>query len=80
MDIGDYGSNADGAIFRKSLFGQAFIEGNLNIPGPKALPNFPEGGVVPRYIVADEAFPLCMDLMHAHFPGCQDYKDCQERK
>ena len=63
VDIGDYGNNAEGAIFRKSLFGQAFIEGKLDIPPPKALPNFPEGGLLPHCIVADEVFPLHMDLM-----------------
>lgn len=46
VDIGDYGSNADGAIFKRSAFGQAFMNGHLNIPAPKPLPNFPEGGVL----------------------------------
>ena len=45
-----------------SHFGQAFINGQLNIPGPKPLPNYPEGGVLPYCIVADEVFPLRMDF------------------
>ena len=63
MDIGNYGSNADGSIFKHSNFGQTFINGQLNIQDPKLLPNYPEGGVLPYCIVADEAFPLRMDLM-----------------
>ena len=35
----------------------------LDIPGPKRLPGYPEGGALPHCIVADEAFPLRMDLM-----------------
>ena len=66
IDVGDYGSNADGSIFRNSAFGQAFINGQLNVPGPAALPNFPEGGLLPHCIVADEAFPLRMDLMRPY--------------
>ena len=38
VDIGDYGSNADGSVFKNSLFGQAFVNGQLNIPPPKPLP------------------------------------------
>ena len=61
VDIGDYGSNADGAIFTRSAFGQALLDGELDLPGPKELPNYPEGGVSPHCIVADEAFPLRHD-------------------
>ena len=66
VDIGDYGSNADGSVFKRSEFGQAFMNDELNIPGPKQLPNFPEGGVLPHVIVADEAFPQRCDLMKPH--------------
>ena len=45
-DIGDYGSNADGSVFKNSLFGQAFVNGQLDIPPAKQLPNFPEGGIL----------------------------------
>ena len=38
-DIGDYGSQSDGAVFKNSHLGQQFINGQLDIPGPKALPN-----------------------------------------
>ena len=31
VDIGDYGSNADGSIFKNSWFGQAFSNGQLDL-------------------------------------------------
>ena len=70
VDIGDYGSNSDSGIFKSSLFGQALVNGELNLPGPKALPNYPEGGVLPYCFVVDEAFPLRLDLMKP-FPSCR---------
>ena len=63
MAIGDYGSNSNGGTFRNSKFGKAFMNNELGIPGPKTLDNWPEGGVLPHCIVADEAFPLRCDLM-----------------
>ena len=69
VDIGDYGSNADGSVFKNCLFGQALINGQLNIPPPKPLPHFPEGGPLPLVIVADEAFPLRVDLMRPYPRG-----------
>ena len=63
VDIGDYGSNSDSGIFKNSLFGQALVNGELNLPAPKALPNYPDGGVLPYCFVGDEAFPLRLDLM-----------------
>ena len=69
VDIGDYGSNADGAVFKNSTFGQAFINGQLNVPPHKHLPHFPEGGPLPHCFVADEAFPLRVDLMRPYPRG-----------
>ena len=66
VDIGDYGSNSDGGIFKNSKFGQAFMNNKLGIPGPKTLDNWPEGAVLPHCIVADEAFPLRCDLMRPY--------------
>ena len=63
VDIGEHGSNSDSGIFINSLFGQALINGELNLRGPKALPNYLEGGVLPYCFVGDEAFPLRLDLM-----------------
>ena len=66
VDIGDYGSNSDGGIFKISKFGQAFMNNELGIPGSKTLDNWPEEGVLPHCIVADEAFPLRCDLMRPY--------------
>ena len=66
VDVGQLGSNADGGVFRRSSFGQAFLNGELDIPPPKALPNAPEMGILPYYIVGDEAFPLRPDLMRPY--------------
>ena len=63
IDVGNYGSNGDSGIFKNSALGEAFTGNLLNIPGPKRLPGYPEGGALPHCIVADEAFPLRMDLM-----------------
>ena len=58
VDIGQLGSNADGGVFRRSSFGQAFLNGELDIPPPKGLPNAPDLGILPYCIVGDDAFPL----------------------
>ena len=49
VDIGDYGSQSDGAVFKNSNLGQAFVNGELDIPESKELTNYPEGGVLPYW-------------------------------
>ena len=66
IDVGEYGSNSDSSIFRSSHFGTRFLQGDLDVPAPKPLPNFPNQGALPHCIVGDEAFPLCMDLMRPY--------------
>ena len=66
VDIGDYGSNSDGGIFKNSKFGKAFMNNELGILGPKTLDHWPERGVLPHCIVADEAFPLRCCLMRPY--------------
>ena len=56
VDIGDCGSQSDGAVFKNSHLGEQFINGELHIPGSKALPNYPQGGVLPHCLVGDELF------------------------
>ena len=41
----------------------------LDIPPPKRLPGYPEGGALPHCFIADEAFPLRMDLMRPYPHG-----------
>ena len=50
VDIGDYGSNADGSIFQKLYFGQRFLTQDLDILDPKPLPGFIEGEPIPHCI------------------------------
>ena len=64
VDFGEYGSNSDTNVFKNSKFGKAFIAGKLGIPGPKPLPG--GGPVVPHCIVADEGFPLRLDMMRPY--------------
>ena len=39
VDIGDYGSNANGAIWSRSAFGQALEHGELDLPLPINMKN-----------------------------------------
>ena len=34
IDIGNYGSNADGQLFKKSEFGKAYMNTELDVPPP----------------------------------------------
>ena len=63
VDVGDYGSNADGAVFRKSAFGQRFLDNDMDVPPPKTILNAEHLGSLPYVIVADEAFPLKPNIM-----------------
>ena len=69
IDVGNYGSNGDSGIFKNSSLREAFTGQLLDIPGPKRLPGYPEGGALPHCIVADEAFSLRMDLMRPYPHG-----------
>ena len=66
IDVGNYGSNADGTMFSKSTFGQLYLSDQLDIPGPKPLPNAPQFGKLPHVIVADKAFPLKPNIMRPY--------------
>ena len=63
INIGDYGSNADGSVFKNCEVGKAFIHGDLDVPDPQPLPNYNVSGPIPFCFVGDKAFPLQADLM-----------------
>ena len=63
IDVGNYGSNADGQVFKRSEFGKAYMNGELDVPPPTSLLLYPASGPVPYCIVADEAFPLTPTIM-----------------
>lgn len=50
VDIGSFGRNSDGGIFKHSKLGKAITNGTLNIPNPEALPNDNELGPVPYFL------------------------------
>ena len=41
VDIGEYGSNSDNGIFKNSLFEQALISGELNLPWSQGFAQLP---------------------------------------
>lgn len=64
VDIGAYGSQSDGGIFKESLFGQKFDEDQFNIPRPQLL--IGTNIDLPYFLVADEAFPLKNYIMRPY--------------
>ncbi|XP_068082039.1 uncharacterized protein [Anabrus simplex] len=75
VDVGAYGRNSDGGIFRASNLGRRLINETLDLPGEKPLPGM--NALLPHVIVGDEAFPLLQNVMRP-FPGTQLAND--ERK
>ena len=65
VDIGDYGSNNDSGVFRRSAIGKAFFNEELNLPSPDCIGN---DKVIPYYVIADDAFPL-QDWLMKTYPG-----------
>ena len=53
VDVGEYGSNTDGNVFKFSCFGSRFIDYKLDVLGLKRLPNFGQEGPLPHTIVGD---------------------------
>jgi hypothetical protein len=68
IEVGDIGSNCDGAIFQNCLMGRRICAGKFGFPEDKALPGMEDRGKVAHCIVADEAFPLRSNVMRP-FPG-----------
>lgn len=68
VDVGAYGKDSDGGIFKNSALGRALNGDMLKIPGQKQLPG--SDICLPHVIVADEAFPLSINLMRP-YPGVQ---------
>ncbi|KAJ8972514.1 hypothetical protein NQ314_000159 [Rhamnusium bicolor] len=61
IDVGAYGKNSDGGIFKNSNLGRGLNNNTLHIPPAKQLPGSNE--IQPFIIVGDEAFPLRTNLM-----------------
>lgn len=75
IDVGAVGSANDNAVFRNSSFGKCFFRNQLNIP---AADYFPFGSEkMPFFFIADEAFPICSNLMRP-YPGKNIRKDLSQ--
>lgn len=85
VDIGALGSESDGGVFGRSLFGKSLRNGTLNLPDNTCLPGTEV--LSPYTFIADEAFPLCENLMRP-FPGREltierrvyNYRHCRARR
>ncbi|XP_065584575.1 uncharacterized protein LOC136043591, partial [Artemia franciscana] len=75
VDVGAEGSAGDSSIFARSSFGCAILNETIETPEPKPIPN---GTILPHVFVADEAFPLKMNIMRP-FPGGLSVADRQKR-
>ena len=67
VDIGAYGSNSDGGVWKHSDIGQAFDNNELDMPVSAPIPGYTDEHF-PFVLVGDEAFPLKENLMRP-FPG-----------
>ena len=56
VDIGAEGRNSDGGIFRQSIIGKKFFNGQFNVPPPSKISD--ERPSIPYMLVADAAFPM----------------------
>ncbi|XP_064486004.1 uncharacterized protein LOC135398534 [Ornithodoros turicata] len=66
VDIGAYGSQSDGCIFKACTLGRDIEAGGLGLPAPRALPG--SSLEAPYVFMGDEAFQLRPDFMRP-FPG-----------
>ena len=68
LDVGAEGRQSDGSVFSRSAFGQALNDGTLHLPPSKPISNSSSMVSLPYCFVADEAFPLKMNIMRP-YPG-----------
>ena len=76
IDVGAYGRNSDGGIFKSSSLGQALDQNLLHIPNDDSLPEVSDGERLPFVFLADEAFPLQRHIMRP-YPGLHLSKEKQ---
>lgn len=65
VDVGAYGSNNDAGVFSRSNFGQALLDGELDLPeGRTRLPG--SNSETHCFFVGDEAFQLTKNMMRPY--------------
>lgn len=64
IDVGAYGRESDGGVFRESLFFKLLESNQLNIPPDTELPG--TNTKMPFVFVGDEAFPLLNNLLRPY--------------
>ncbi|CAN7949800.1 unnamed protein product [Ixodes hexagonus] len=72
IDVGAYGRQSDGGVFKQILMGASLERGQLDLPGPRLLPgtNTP---AMPVFL-GDEAFQLRPDFLRP-YPGKSNSDD-----
>lgn len=65
-DVGAFGSQSDGGVYKASAFGEALDNNELSVPDDTNLPG--TDTKFPYYLVGDEAFPLKSYIMRP-YPG-----------
>ena len=66
VDVDEYGANTDSNVFRSSKWGDKFINNQLDMPGPKKLPDLKDEGPLPHVIIGDEVFPCLHNLLRPY--------------
>ena len=66
VDVGAFGSQSDGGIFKNTCFFRKLDKEELNIPTATILPADPEGERLLYYFVGDKAFPPRTEIMRPY--------------
>jgi hypothetical protein len=64
--VGDFSKNNDISVFTASTLGKMLKKEELHIPLSASLPLDDSGETFPHYFVADESFPLKINLMRPY--------------